>query len=47
MEFKRNDKVIGKSGRVFTVTKDTDIDSSKFLIRRDLKAQRKLKIIDD
>ena len=27
--------------------KDTDIDSSKFLIRRDLKAQRKLKIIDD
>ena len=27
MEFKRNDKVIGKSGRVFTVTKDTNIDS--------------------
>ena len=27
--------------------KDIDIDSSKFLIRRDLKAQRKLKIIDD
>ena len=27
--------------------KDTDIDSTKFLIRRDLKAQRKLKIIDD
>jgi hypothetical protein len=27
--------------------KDTDIDSSKFLIRRNLKAQRKLKIIDD
>ena len=27
--------------------KDTNIDSSKFLIRRDLKAQRKFKIIDD
>ena len=27
MEFKRNDKVIAKSGRVFIVVKDTDINS--------------------
>lgn len=27
MEFKKNDKVIAKSGRVFIVTKDTTIDS--------------------
>lgn len=27
VEFKRNDKVIAKSGRVFIVVKDTDINS--------------------